>query len=388
MSAVRNPLRQAIRQVVRGAIRTPTGFDPEELFANGEVGVYYDPSDLSTLFQDSAGTIPVTAAGQPVGLMLDKSQGLVLGPELVISPYTGTALGNWVINTNSIERNGTTVESVSLNIWSANSEYVVVEFDLADYSGDTFTISVGGASNAGNITTAGHKSFILPSGTVGKVLFIPWAGTAGQATITNVSVKLLAGNHASQPSATKRPILEESGGLYSLKFDGIDDFMSTAAIDFSGTDKVSAWAGVTKLSDSTAGQLFGLGQADVNQGSFYVKAPAAGNNAYQVGMRGAAYAEVSGGLSVAPVTDVITAILECNVPRQQLSVNGVLSIQTSDDPVMATFGNYPVYIGEQGGGILFFSGNLYPLVIAGALYDASTVAKTNQYVAKKSGVTL
>jgi len=43
------------------------------LFANGEQGAWYDPSDLSTLFQDSAGTIPVTADGDPIGLMLDKS---------------------------------------------------------------------------------------------------------------------------------------------------------------------------------------------------------------------------------------------------------------------------------------------------------------------------
>lgn len=34
---------------------------------------WYDPSDMSTLFQDSAGTVPVTATGQPVGRMLDKS---------------------------------------------------------------------------------------------------------------------------------------------------------------------------------------------------------------------------------------------------------------------------------------------------------------------------
>ena len=44
-----------------------------ELFANGEQGVWYDPSDFSTLFQDVAGTIPVTGVEQPVGLMLDKS---------------------------------------------------------------------------------------------------------------------------------------------------------------------------------------------------------------------------------------------------------------------------------------------------------------------------
>ena len=49
------------------------GFTPASLFADGMVGVWYGPSDLSTLFQDSAGTTPVTTAGQPVGLMLDKS---------------------------------------------------------------------------------------------------------------------------------------------------------------------------------------------------------------------------------------------------------------------------------------------------------------------------
>ena len=48
-------------------------FDPIILFDDGEQGAFYDPSDLSTLFQDDAGTTPVTEPGQTVGLMLDKS---------------------------------------------------------------------------------------------------------------------------------------------------------------------------------------------------------------------------------------------------------------------------------------------------------------------------
>ena len=48
-------------------------FTPTLLFASGEQGAWYDPSDMSTLFQDSAGTTPVTAVEQPVGRMLDKS---------------------------------------------------------------------------------------------------------------------------------------------------------------------------------------------------------------------------------------------------------------------------------------------------------------------------
>ena len=45
----------------------------KKLFANSEQGFWYDPSDMGTMFQDAAGTVPVTAVGQPVGLIRDKS---------------------------------------------------------------------------------------------------------------------------------------------------------------------------------------------------------------------------------------------------------------------------------------------------------------------------
>ena len=45
----------------------------QKLFSNGEQGFFYDPNDLSTMFQDAARTVPVTGAGQPVGFVLDKS---------------------------------------------------------------------------------------------------------------------------------------------------------------------------------------------------------------------------------------------------------------------------------------------------------------------------
>lgn len=73
-------LRPLIRPIVRPLVRgvTEPGYGSlaaqiRLLFASGEQGAWYDPSDLSTLYQDSAGTTPVTALGQPVGLMLDKS---------------------------------------------------------------------------------------------------------------------------------------------------------------------------------------------------------------------------------------------------------------------------------------------------------------------------
>lgn len=48
-------------------------FSPLDLFAGGKQGVWFDPSDKLTLFQDAAGTIPVTKDGDPVALMRDKS---------------------------------------------------------------------------------------------------------------------------------------------------------------------------------------------------------------------------------------------------------------------------------------------------------------------------
>jgi hypothetical protein len=63
------------------------GFTPASLFTSGTQGAWYDPSDFSTLFQDSGGATPVTAVEQPVGRMLDKS-----------------GLGNRVIQTTSGSR--------------------------------------------------------------------------------------------------------------------------------------------------------------------------------------------------------------------------------------------------------------------------------------------
>jgi hypothetical protein len=48
-------------------------FTPAALFRLGEPGAWYDPSDLTTLFQDVSGSLPVTGVEQPVRLMLDKS---------------------------------------------------------------------------------------------------------------------------------------------------------------------------------------------------------------------------------------------------------------------------------------------------------------------------
>lgn len=48
-------------------------WNPLSLFTQSEPGIWYDPSDITTLFQDSTGLIPVTTVGQSVGKIVDKS---------------------------------------------------------------------------------------------------------------------------------------------------------------------------------------------------------------------------------------------------------------------------------------------------------------------------
>ena len=50
-----------------------SGWTPTKLFAGGTAGGWWDAGDLSTLFQDTAGTTPVTALAQPVRRISDKS---------------------------------------------------------------------------------------------------------------------------------------------------------------------------------------------------------------------------------------------------------------------------------------------------------------------------
>lgn len=50
-----------------------SSFSPASLFGASDKGLWYDPSDTSTLFQDSAGTTAAATAGDPIGKLLDKS---------------------------------------------------------------------------------------------------------------------------------------------------------------------------------------------------------------------------------------------------------------------------------------------------------------------------
>lgn len=67
--AVRGGIEKISNEIVVNTIDNPI----QNLFNNNEKGFWYDFQDIRTLFQDEEGTIPVTASGQKVGRIIDKS---------------------------------------------------------------------------------------------------------------------------------------------------------------------------------------------------------------------------------------------------------------------------------------------------------------------------
>lgn len=188
-------------------------FSIASLFAANEPGVWYDPSDLTTMFQDAAGTTPVTAVEQPVGLILDKSRGLVLGPELVVngtfdSGTTGWSLGaGWSISGGAAVSDGTSGNSYLLG--ASPSEKVVVgktykvTFSISRTSGGGM-LSVQGLQTILSFSASGQYSTIFTA-TQNNFVAVQQFNFVG--SIDNISVKELPGAHASQTTNPDRPVL-------------------------------------------------------------------------------------------------------------------------------------------------------------------------------------
>ena len=209
------PLTRAITDAGAGDLAAAI----RALFANGEQGVWYDPSDLSAMYQDAAGTTPCYQPGQgqvdpPVGLMLDKRLGLSKGPELLTNGEFASDSGwtknaGWGISGGSAVRAPAGASStLTQNIPLAAGVAYVVEYTISSITAGSITPRLsGGVTVAGNASTAaGTYKEVLVSA-AGNTRLELYANAAANATIDIVSLRALPGNHAYQSTTTCRPRL-------------------------------------------------------------------------------------------------------------------------------------------------------------------------------------
>ena len=184
--------------------------------------------------------------------------------------------------------------------------------------------------------------------------------------------------------------------LEYLSFDGVDDGIATASIDFTSTDKMSVFAGVRKITDTTGLNASAIVEssaaADANNGSFFLFgrngfAPAA---QYQVGSRGTTFvlAGTNDAAFAAPVTNVVTGLGDIAGDTATLRIDGVQVAQNTSDQGAGNYLTYPLYIGRRAGSTLPFDGHIYGLIVRGASSTTDEITNTEAYLATRSGVTL
>jgi len=198
------------------------------------------------------------------------------------------------------------------------------------------------------------------------------------------------GFNATQATLANKPVLQQDGnGMYYLAFDGIDDFLVTPSIDFSATDKMGVFSGVRCASNS--GMLVELSSNSDVSGGFYIFSGSIGKTKFQLTDAGAVAAAHERSLAAAyPLTEVWAAAYNyagaARAEEVSARINGSSSLlaEATGTAVSGSFTNSPIYIGRRGGTSLPFNGNLYQLIVRGALPDAAQITAAESYVNSKT----
>lgn len=222
----------------------------KSLFANNEQGFAYDPNDLSTMFQDAAGTIPVTGAGQPVGLILDKSKGLALEHILTNSNDFTLSSGKWTVGSNvQFSLNPTNgaaqltfagdrydlINHFGYGVLRSNlREMFEISFDAKHISGADMVVGLGyGDAQTVSATENGRvvrrysfKIFNNAGGLNRAIIFSSSSSKEAIWEISNVSTARVRGNHTHQNTSASRPILRDTPRR--VDFDAVDDRLTTS----------------------------------------------------------------------------------------------------------------------------------------------------------------
>lgn len=208
------PLPQVVRQIVQ----------------QGN-GAWFDPEDMSTMFQDSAGTTPVTAMEQPVGKWLDKSgSGNHATQSITASRPVVSARKNLLLAT---------------DVLATQSVTAVAAQQTLSFTG-TGSVTLSGTAT-GTLNGTGTNNRV-------SLTLTPPAGTStltvtGDVRFSQLEYGPTATTYQRVNTATD---YDTAGFPKYLKFDGVDDAM-TISSDF-GSDAMLALAvdGNVSIVDDTA----------------------------------------------------------------------------------------------------------------------------------------
>jgi len=413
------------RKIPQGTL-TPIG---ALLFAASEPGAWYDVADMSTLFQDSAGATPVTALEQQVGRMLDKSgrgnhatqvtatkrpvfsrryqltnnegQFLTLSAFTCTTTNVGSPPGianNTLITptavpsvpTVSVVAGGTSITFTAYlkQVAPVGLNMLVRNTTTSTNLGSAEVISSAGTPNVNAVSvgdgwykyTITQSSGIQSGNTVAFYLGRIDATPEGQSwRVAGVSIVETTDAHLPYQRVTTAADYDADPAKFPayLRFDGVDDALKTASINFTSTDKMTVWAGYSSESLST---IQYLATNDFNPGRFTLIHQQSTNSQFESrGSTGSGYA-------AAPAitgAHVLCGIGNISGNSSILRRDGVQVGQSASLQGAATYALAPLIIGSNGPGNLNFNGRLYSLIVRGAQTPLSQIEATELYIKQK-----
>ena len=341
---------------------------------DGAAQLIAHPLEYGSMFQDRAGTTPVTEPGQLVGLALDwgfTGKKPVPGAERVPATDGGWSISDpsWSISNGvltSQEPNNITTAVFTVNALAGQT--FAVEFEVFDYSGGSVRAELqGGGVDSGIVRSANGVYFQYLRATADRLFFrfIALGGTGFTGKIRNVSVRELPGYHATAISDAARGIFRDEGGLRWIEYNGINTAYQTPVLPAPGVDKAQVFAGVRKLSDASAGSVAELStSAASNDGTFQILAPfdATREFGFRTGGTTSRLGLVDDNAFSAPFTCTQTGLGDISGSVLTMRINGVAVAQLSDSQGTGNYnpsGTYPLFYGARAGTSLFFSGYHY-----------------------------
>jgi hypothetical protein len=439
------------QEILTQRFATQRNFTLPRLFDGGFQGIVFDPLNIATLFQDSAGTTPVTTPGDPVARVLDLSgnghhatqttdssrmtYGVVpkggrrnLVPNSII-PATVGVVGSGGTYGPSLSLRGLVAEVLSVT---------------SEVFGNEITLKISGTpSESGSCSIDMHSGIVGGSGSQTASAFIQrtagsFANTGSiQILRTNASPQISSFPTAQQLTDGVRAVASGSalgsgvlrwsffatGGAvdFTIKFsrpqvevgssvtnyqrvttafditesgvqscpylqpDGVDDWLVTPNINFSGTDAVTVFGAVRCLSDANIGTLLELStNSSTTNGTFALLDRGNANPSVSWRSRGNVENVIDITRGAAPISSVYAAQGRISTDFSTLRRNGVEIGSSTADQGAGNFANAPLYIGRRNGTTNAFNGQIFGLAVVGKLASAEEIRLAQRELIKRT----
>lgn len=337
------------------AIRVRGISSPASVYGENLRG-WWDVQDLSTMYQDRAGTVPVTEAGQVVGLHLSKdSRGF--GPDLRHIAITGMvgvatpAIFDSATGAGSVHRvTGDNTSYIDLTPPTFNRLYV---WDIENLGPGALRLYERNKLTIVKSINAGERHRIYatsPTSIVRWRLQTYVNGESASFVIHSMSECLSA--HRIATNDANRPLLQwdANAAAYYLLANGRNTHMAVPSLDLTNTDEVGLFYAFLQSPSTNLAVLLEFGLNRLAQfGCFGIASPtSAGGSTLAWESRGTSTVGMSYNLQNLPVRAVLAATASISSPLLTLSVNNIGAQPVTTSQGTGSFNSLPLYFYQRG----------------------------------------